>query len=321
MQKGLGFYVYKLSEIAKELTPAMLVDLLTQIGARWVSFKIADGEHAYNQIGGNDKIMLSYVSALEDARIAVGGWAYCYPSPGCRPNIEAALYGERIQKLRLEFLDLDIEGEWKKPNLGGSIDKLLYIDASQNFPIGLCSYRFPKIHANVNWARFFKNPSLKYVSPQVYWLGSNNPAEQLAESLRQFGELTELPVVPIGSAFRQGDWQPSADQLVDFAQACKDNNLSAWGFYSLDWMLVHDRYDWLSAIAGKEITPPQPAGEPLPAFIRTTGAVNARSAPQIKDDTLVGVIHAGKKLQVLGESEAFYQVKIYVSKKFCEKVG
>jgi hypothetical protein len=117
MQTGLGFFIYKLTEIIKHVTPDMLVDLLKQVGAKWISIKISDGESKYNQIGGNDKVLLSYIDKLEAAKIMVGGWSYCYPSPTHKPNLEAAVIGERIQKLRLQFVDLDIEAEWKKANL------------------------------------------------------------------------------------------------------------------------------------------------------------------------------------------------------------
>ena len=83
MQTGLGFFIYRLTDIVKNVTPDMLVKLLIDIGASWVSFKISDGEKAYNQIGGNDKVLLSYIEKLEAAKILVGGWAYCYPSPTC----------------------------------------------------------------------------------------------------------------------------------------------------------------------------------------------------------------------------------------------
>jgi hypothetical protein len=318
MQIGLGFYIYKLSELVKYLDPDMLVDVLDQIGVNWISFKISDGEKAYNQIGGNDKLLLSYIDKLVEAKITVGGWAYCYPAPTCKPNLEASLIGERIEKLGLEFVDLDIEAEWKKPNLGQSIDKLLYIDAGLKFPIGLCSYRFPAMHPQINWARFFKNPSLKYVSPQMYWLGNDNPGEQIEQSLKEYREMTDLPFIPIGSTFAHANWEPTADQLVQFIMSCKGEAFPAWGFYSLDWILAHDRYDWLSALAGKPVTPPEPPGPPLPAYIKTTHTVNARSAPQISDQSLVGLFSEGKTMQVLGESGNFYQVKVYISKKYCE---
>ena len=321
MQKGLGFYIYKLSELIKYLDPDMLVNVLDQVGVNWISFKISDGESPYNQIGGNDKVLLSYIDALVEAKIMVGGWSYCYPAPTCKPNTEAYLIGERIEKLGLQFVDLDIEGEWKKPNLGQSIDKLLYIDTGLKFPIGLCSYRFPIMHPQINWARFFKNPSLKYLSPQLYWLGNDNPGEQIEQSLKQYREMTDLPFIPIGCTFAHGAWEPTADQLVQFIVTCKGESFPAWGFYSLDWILAHDHYDWLSAIAGKTVTPPEPPGPPLPAYIRTTNNVNSRSAPVISDHSLVGSFSSGKVLQVLGEEGNFYQVKVYVSKRYCEKAG
>jgi hypothetical protein len=318
MQKGLGFYIYRLSELVKYLSPDSLVTVLEQVGAKWVSFKISDGILSYNQIGGNDKVLLSYIEKLEEAKIMVGGWAYCYPAPTCKPNLEAAVIGERIEKLRLSFVDLDIEGEWKKPNVGGSIDKLLYIDTGLKFPIGLCSYRFPVMHPQINWARFLKNPSIKYVSPQLYWLGQSNPGEQIEQSLKQYRDLTDLPFVPIGCTFAQDGWEPTPDQLVQFIVACKGEALPAYGFYSLDWLVAHGRYDWLSAIAGHVIKPPEPPSPPLPEHIMTSNNINARTAPQLTDQSLVGVIAADKKLQVLGEEGNFYQVKIYISKKYCQ---
>lgn len=321
--QGLGFFIWNLETIKKFLTPEQLADLLKQTRTGWVSIKIADGELPFNQIGGNDKVLLDYQEAISAAGVEWGGWAYAYPLPTSRANVEAGLYGERVQKLKLEHLMIDAEAEWKKTNLGGQIDKLCYIDVSKKFPIGLTSYRYPSMHQEFNWPRWMKQTSLKFMAPQVYWLGSNDAADQLKKSYDEYKAMTELPFIPIGATFgvtlgagsSRHWWEPSIDELIEFVEVSRELNCPAFGFWSLDWILQHNKYDWLKAISGVDVQPPGPLPEPLPKTVTVkTDKVNIRNAATTAGNTRVGTLLKGASLPVTGEAGDWWEVKLWVSK-------
>ena len=176
-----------------------VISLLKRAGARWVSIKTAEGEGTYNQPGGNDKILLSFIDALTEAGIEVGGWGYVYPT---RAGPQGGLASERIEKLGLAHWLIDAEGEWKKTGLGKTAE--LYcnsLDVNKKFEAGLCSYRFPALHAPMPFGSFMHHEKVKMAAPQVYWLGSHNPREQLERSYQEYAGLSSKPFIPIGATF------------------------------------------------------------------------------------------------------------------------
>ena len=181
--QGNGLFAWTLSKIAETHNPVQLASLLSMAKVRWVSWKVSDGIYRWNQIGGNDKLLIEYMQALEAVGIRSGGWSYCYPE---KPGTQAGIMAERVAKfsqhVAFDHLMIDIEKEWKKTNLGQAIDTLLYMDISKNFPVGFCSYRYPSLHSEINYSRFLKHETIKFNAPQVYWIDSHNPGVQLARS-------------------------------------------------------------------------------------------------------------------------------------------
>jgi len=266
--KGLGFFIWQLDTIMDFYNPVQLANLLKQARVEWVSWKLAEGIYPWNQIGGNDKILIEYMQALEAVGVASGGWSYNYPE---KPGAQSGLIAERIAKFsnNLTHFDhwmVDIEREWKKPNLGGAIDSLLYIDINKNFPVGFCSYRYPELHAPLNFSRFLKNETIKFNAPQVYWLGAHDVTAQLDRSFAQYRKLTDKPFIPIGAAWGQnvGEgkdayyWQVTVDDLKAFVSHCRLNGWNTYGFWSLDWIVKKQKLDWLEAISGGSVLPPAP---------------------------------------------------------------
>jgi hypothetical protein len=68
--------------------------------------------------------------------------------------------------------------------------------------------------------------------PQVYWMNSHNPGEQLTRSLREFQALVPYrPVIPVGSAYKSGAWAPTPDEIREFLRTAQNLNLSAANFW------------------------------------------------------------------------------------------
>ena len=63
--------------------------------------------------------------------------------------------------------------------------------------------------------------------PQVYWVGAHNPGDQLMRCLREFEAITPFrPIIPTGSAYVQGDWQPTPADIVEFMDTARNLNMA-----------------------------------------------------------------------------------------------
>lgn len=298
--EGVGFLIWKIEQL-KPFTPAEIATKLADYGIRWVSIKISEGANRYNQVGGNDKILLDYMIAFEQAGLRVGGWSYVYPE---KPGAQAGVIAERVAKfsnhVKFDHVMLDVEKEWKQANAtAGAIETLLAIDVSKKFPFYYCSYRYPSLHYQVNHAKFLRNATISHIAPQVYWLGADNPVEQLERSYNEYRKLSDKPFMPIGCTFNFGNWTPSLTQLEDYVRHCISRKWYTYGFYSLDWIIKHDRWDMVEAITGKIITPP-PA---IPTVAITRTRCNPRTSPVIHPSTDAGMLESGYRFKITGQPD------------------
>lgn len=314
---GLGFLIWQLKSM-----PAVevVIHYLKAVKARWVSIKVANGAYTFNVDGGNDKPLIAFMDALRTEGIEVGGWHYVYPD---NPGPQGDRAEERRQKLGLAHLLVDAETEWNEP-FGMTAAAKLYLSKIKiaNFPTGLCSYRFPRYFPNFPFAGFCNHESSDLVAPQVYWEGAHNPVVQLARSKEEYAAITDRPFVPIGATYGhvqkdQSWWEPSVDDLTAFTEWCKAN-VHAYGYYSLDWILTHNRMDWLEAINGGpliEPPPPPPPSviEPIGDFVVSSAYRNLRIAPgATAPDTIIGAAQRGSKLPYTEQQGNWYRVDAWV---------
>jgi hypothetical protein len=114
-------------------------------------------------------------------------------------------------------------------------------------PIALCSYRWPSYHPTFPWTAFLEKCDLNM--PQVYWMLSHDPQAQLQRSVDEFSKISPLrPIVPMGPAFSESGWTPTADEITWFIQKARALNLSAVNFFSWDESHVRQPAIW-NAIA------------------------------------------------------------------------
>jgi hypothetical protein len=315
---GLGFLIWNLADMPAEALD--LVALLRSLGARWVSIKLADGEYYYNQAGGNDKKLKPYIECLQANGIEVGGWGYNYPN---RPGPQGGRASERIQKLNLTHWLVDAEGEWKRIGYKKESELLMgSLDVNKKFLSGLCSYRFPHLHAPFPFKGFLLHEKCRVVAPQMYWMGSHNPREQILTSLAEYRNFYhpdyELFFCPIGSTFGATVggkwWEPSVDDLKEFLSTCREQRFRAYGFYSLDWILRKNRTDWIEAIAGAPLPPPPPPPDYSGALIVDNCSwVNARLDPNPQVDNRLAVLRAGTAAQDLEQDSGNWRkVKVEI---------
>ena len=94
---------------------------------------------------------------------------------------------------------------------------------------------------------------------------ANNPGYQFSKSKAEYAKMCSLPFVPIGSAYEEGGWMPSAKEIAEFNELAEVHTggtwAPAWGYYR--WGQAKNHQDWLQAMK-VEVPEPPPPLPPLP---------------------------------------------------------
>lgn len=131
---------------------------------------------------------------------------------------------------------LDAEAEYYEQRNSARLHMAELRSKFPDLPIGLCSFRFPQFHQQLPWKEFLDY--CDFHAPQVYWAGSTSsfggPAQQLQRSIEELTALKELPVIPVGQAYREHGVQPNLQELNEFDQAVRSHGLAGlcwfrWG--------------------------------------------------------------------------------------------
>ncbi len=226
---GKGWYIWQIRRC--EAGSAAAIATQAEIaGLTHVLIKIADGTSAYNidPVTGVD-LVPPVISALKSKGILCYGWQYVY---GYNPIGEANIAVQRVQGLGVDGFVIDAEDQYKLP--GRDVAAAAYMDRLRaslpSLPIALSSYRYPTYHPGLPWEEFLQG--CDYNMPQVYWVEAHNPGEQLVRCVREFEAISPFrPIIPTGSAYLQGSWQPTTDDIIEFLQTAQILNLSAANFW------------------------------------------------------------------------------------------
>lgn len=256
---GKGWYIWQIRRCEAGSASA-IANQAAAAGLTHVLIKISDGTNAYNidPTTGVD-LVPPVIQALRKKGILCYGWQYVY---GYDPLGEANIAIQRCQGLGVDGFVIDAEDQYQQP--GRDVAARTYMSrlrqALPNLPIALSSYRYPTYHPGLPWEEFLQD--CDFNMPQVYWVESDNPAEQLARCVREFEAITPFrPIIPTGSAYLQGNWQPTSAQIIEFMQAAQLLNLRAanfweWGHTRLYLPQLWDtvkNYIWGSALTPAEI--------------------------------------------------------------------
>lgn len=256
--QGKGFFIWQIPSCEKGDADA-IARLAYEARLSHVIIKIADSTSAYNIYEGVD-LVPPLVRKLRKFGIQVWGWHYI---TGNNPLGEAHKGIERVQTLQLDGYVIDAEAPYKERGKSVAAQKFMarIREALPDLPIALSSYRFPSYHRQIPWQEFLEG--CDYMMPQVYWMFSDSPAEQLSRCVREFQSVTPTrPIIPTGAAFKEHGWKPNSDQALEFLQTAKQLNLHAVNFYSWDssrrylpdiWQVVRD-FEWMPSPIPGDIT-------------------------------------------------------------------
>lgn len=305
--EGKGLFVWSLPHSASG-NPFLMAQKARESGYRWLAIKVQDGLRLYNP-----DITPQFVVELKKAGIEVWGWAYLRGGTLWGSSIarqEADVTIEAHRRYDLEGFIIDAEWEYKRAGAAiwardyGTRVKGLYPD----FSMGLCSYRFPSYHRALPFSQFMRY--CDFHMPQVYWEGSHNPGYQLERSVAELLQIELAPVIPIGSAYRRGTWEPTLRDFTEFRDTAKELNLTGFGYWS--WQHLEARPEWWNHIAGQTIgapvTPPPPPPPPEVGVSKwqlnpVTYLLNVREEPWIEGSPprIVNTIRRGEVVTVRNE--------------------
>jgi ketosteroid isomerase-like protein len=227
--QGKGFYIWQIKRCEGGSADA-IADAAVQAGLSHVLIKIADGTNSYNiDLASGVDLVPAVKQALKVRNIQVWGWQYVY---GYDPIGEANIAIQRIQQLDLDGYAIDAESQYAQPGRDVAASQFMtrLRTVLPDFPVALSSYRYPTYHPQLPWQAFLEKCDINM--PQVYWVESHNPGEQLARSLREFQTITPFkPLIPTGSAYKQGSWEPSSAEIIEFLQTARNLNMSAANFW------------------------------------------------------------------------------------------
>jgi hypothetical protein len=269
MLNGKGLFMWMIRDSSGG-DPARIAANAHAWGLSWVAIKIADGASPFNLRPNPippryaDDITAPVVEALKSKGIRVWGWQYNY---GSNPAGEAEMAVKRCKQFALDGLIIDPEAEFKAHKdrrvNARALMAGLRAGLGNAYPIGLCSYRYPSLHLELPWVEFLSR--CDFHSPQVYWVQSTNPAQQLARSVNELRTLEKtnglrpLPIIPIGAAYKEHGWRPTPEQLDRFNSEAKMLSLPGIGW----WVWSHaESLGFAPVIAGHDWPRPDQAEKP-----------------------------------------------------------
>lgn len=275
---GKGIYLWQIGRVEGG-DPAAIANMAAAANLTHVLIKVADGKYGYGFSSGKD-LVPAVVAALRAKGIQPWGWQYVY---GADHKAEANKAIQRIKGLGLAGFVVNAEGQFKAKGMGDIARKYMKLLRAGvgNLPIGLSTYRYPTVHYQFPFAAFLEY--CDYNLPQIYWIGSTNPAQQLKKSYDEYKAIKPWKAyIPTGAAFESGNWTATPAQLNEFLAKARDMQLPGANFWEMGsandngaklWNTIKG-YDWATGTAPA----PEPGSDPEPV---PTPAPTPASKPDI----------------------------------------
>lgn len=283
---GKGMTIWVTRDCEKDVHDAIIAETKDAKFSH-LNFKVANGVLA----SGIDEQGVDHVKHLIELLreaipgIKIIGWHYVF---GDNPTGEAAIAIQRCNELALDAYAIDAEREYKGKNLA-AVQFTTALRSSLFLPIGLYSYRYPSLHPELPWKEF--RARCDFDMPQVYWQDAHNPDVQLEASWTEFSLMTpKLDYLPCGSAYRAGDWVPTAEDINKFSDKAVAMGLPGitfweWGrtrMYAEQLWPVIKAYDW-----------PSEEPMPLPKGIIVTATNNVPVRLKAGAGKIIGIALTG----------------------------
>jgi hypothetical protein len=310
---GKGMFIWIIEDVFGGDLQA-IAERAVALGLAWVSVKVAHGESTEYDYHNPDPVVEGLVNVLHAENIQVWGWGSVY---GDAPLPEAHTAIERIQRFNLRGWLIDAEGQYAQLHKAEAARQYMaeLRTALPELPIGLCSYRFPSLHQELPWSAFLE--ACDFHAPQVYWAESHDAGAQLRRSVQELTMLKDLPVVPVGAAYREHGWQPQIWELDEFNQTAKELDLPGVTWWR--WGSAED-LGFAEVIAGHDWARPGQPPEVDNRYRVTAVALNLRSKPVVRNNTKLAVLPHGHLVTKLGvaPNEQWWRVSTLFQQNYLE---
>lgn len=309
---GKGQYLWKIKN-AEDGDPDKIAEAAKSANLSHVIIKILDGPWLYNlrpyyDSSGNlkwaDDILGPVVEALHGVGVEVWGFQWLKLDS---PAAEASAAKVRVAKYGLDGFVINAEADAKSKftQAGNYAANLLGVGV----PVSLSSYRYPDGHQSLPWSALLSVCDV--VMPQVYWELDHDPVYELHRTIDQYAKITNLPMIPTGSAYNRGStWVATTDDLLAFMQAAQDAGLTAVNFWEWAEAKQNNLWDTIAQfnyagdpapIPGPDPTPdPDPAPAPAPGLrmrVINEKGLTVRISPALGTKEL-GVLPLGAEITV-----------------------
>ena len=282
---GKGYWAWKI-RYCEGGDPKAIARVAKESGYSHVVMKIADGEESYNI--GDDGVDLAkaLVKELHAVGIYALGWHYLYAYD---PEGEAGKGVERVAQTGVDGYVMDVEYQYKNcPDETEEFTNELARLMPSSIPIAMCSYRYPSLHREISWNIWKRVSDVNM--PQVYWEGQHNPLVQLVRSIHEYEEIgwDNIPMFPVGSAYKRGEWEATSADVVEFLEAAESNKLGGASFWEWAHTKKHLLHVWetIQEYEWQGETPPEPPpGDDMSNFERAI-----EQGKIIKEEGLEGII-------------------------------
>ena len=304
MIEGKGFFIWKIQE-CENGDVARIAQTAHQAGLTHVLVKIANGIYDYNYDPVTKKDLVAPL-ATELAKFGIQTWGWHYVF-GNLPYEEARAAIRQINKLPLAGYIIDAEGEYKNRPAAATTFMNHLRDALPYFPMGLSSYRFPRLHMEFPWTEFLAR--CDFNMPQVYWEQANNPGEQLARSYNEFQSFVTpiRPYLPAGSAYAVSGWAATSAHILEFMNKALELGFSGVNFWSWDYCRSKLPHLWTTISQFQWPSPPQPA-DSIPE--RLLSFMNGKDIQGIIASYQPGAVHinSARTIQGIAAIQSWYSI-------------
>ena len=315
---GKGIYLWQIKRVAGG-DPAAIASMAAAAQLTHVLIKVADGKYGYGFSGGTD-LVPGVVAALKAKGIQAWGWQYVY---GTDHKAEAQKAIERVKGLKLAGFIVNAEGQFKAKGMADIARKYMKLVRAGlgNTLIGLSTYRYPTVHYPFPFGVFLEYCDFNL--PQIYWIASTNPAQQLKKSYDEYKNIQPWKTfVPTGAAFASGNWTATPAQINEFISKARAMQLPGVNFWEMGsandngaklWKAIKG-YDWATGTAPATdpdpITPGSNTESPKPDIVsRYLSALNSRNAnnlAQLYEGNTSKLFAGNKRYKGRSEIKGFY---------------
>ncbi len=295
--QGKGIMIWKVKD-CEGGNPAAIAKTAVNMGLTHVMLKIADSRYAYNiDKTTNTDLIPPLAQALRAKGLQVWGWHYVY---GYDPIGEADIAIKQVKNSNLDGYVIDAEVEYMQAGRDAVARTFMtrLRKSLPSLPVAVCSFRFPTYQPTFPWKAFLEK--CDYNMPQVYWMQAHNAGDQLARSLKEFKAITPFrPLVPVGPAFTEAGWTPTAAELKEFMKTAQNLGMPGVDFFSWDECQYRHPTLW-SAIGGYSWPVSAPEKTPPQALI---AALNTRDAAAVAALYAPNAVHVTAERTVQGSAE------------------